>query len=195
MVEYQIIFVPYEKHATVYYSMYDSPYGEVMLLATDKGICGLHFLNQPLAYYLHLATKKFGIVPVHAPAHTQHWWQSTQQATNPLPLVIQGTPFQQEVWKALCDIPVGATCSYQILARQLGLPQGARAVGNAIAQNFIAWLIPCHRVVRQHGQLGGYRWGVPRKIALLEYERAFRYRQGPPATGEHYALLSTASNL
>lgn len=170
MDKHQVTFLPYEAPAPVYYSTYASVYGELVLLTTAKGICGLHFLAQPLVYYLHLAEKKLGVVPIHAPSHTQNWWQHIQQPPTTLPLVVQGTPFQQKVWQALCAIPAGTTCAYQTLARQLGLPQGARAVGHAVAQNFIAWLIPCHRVVRQDGQIGGYRWGVQRKAALLEAE-------------------------
>jgi AraC family transcriptional regulator, regulatory protein of adaptative response / methylated-DNA-[protein]-cysteine methyltransferase len=165
------IFEVYREHATVYYGKYTSVYGEVVLLATERGICGLHFLDKSLAYYLHLAEKKFNALPVYAPSYTQDWWQRIQQSDATLSLVVQGTAFQQKVWQALCTIPVGTTSSYQALAMQLGLPQAARAVANAIAQNFIAWLIPCHRVVRQNGQISGYRWGVQNKVTLLEQER------------------------
>lgn len=156
--------------APVYYSTYASAYGELVLLTTEKGICGLHFLEQSLAYYLQLAEKELGCMPILAPEHTQSWWDCMQQATKTLPLVVAGTPFQVSVWEVLCTIPAGTTRSYQAIARQLGLGQGARAVGNALAQNFVGWLIPCHRVVRQDGQLGGYRWGEARKKALLAGE-------------------------
>jgi len=167
----KLIFCAYNEPAAIYYGKYTSEYGEVVVLTTERGICGLHFLDKPLAHYLHLAEKKFNALSVYAPSHTQDWWQCIHQATTTLSLVIQGTAFQQKVWKALCTIPVGTTSSYQALATQLGHPQGARAVANAIAQNFIAWLIPCHRVVRQNGQIGGYRWGVRNKVALLEREK------------------------
>ena len=166
----QVSFLRYEKHTPVFYSTYTSSYGEVLLLTTDQGVCGLHFLEQPLSYYLQLAAEKLGEVPLYAPEHTQAWWDCIQQATQPLPLVVQGTPFQISVWEALCTIPAGTTRSYQTIARQLGRAQGARAVGNAVASNFIGWLIPCHRVVRQNGQMGGYRWTAARKKALLAAE-------------------------
>lgn len=165
------IFEIYNEPTTIYYGQYTAVYGEVVVLTTDSGICGLHFLDKPLAHYLHLAEKKFNVLPVYAPSHTQDWWQRIHQAAATLPLVIQGTAFQQRVWQALCTIPVGNTSSYRDLAIQIGHPRGARAVANAIAQNFIAWLIPCHRVVRQNGQMGGYRWGIQNKIALLEREK------------------------
>ena len=170
MNNFSVNFLPYKDSMPVYYGTYDSPYGGVVLLTTAEGICGLHFLEEPLSYYLSLAEKKFGLVPVDAPERTQAWWQEIQQAATPLPLVVQGTSFQISVWEALCAIPAGTTYSYQDIASQLGRAQAARAVGNAVGDNFIAWLIPCHRVVRQDGQMGKYRWGMARKVALLAAE-------------------------
>jgi len=91
-----------------------------------------------------------------------------------LPLDVRATAFQWQVWRALQRIPEGATRSYQAVATELGRPTAARAVARACASNRIAVLIPCHRVVRGDGELGGYRWGVARKAALLarEGERA-----------------------
>jgi AraC family transcriptional regulator, regulatory protein of adaptative response / methylated-DNA-[protein]-cysteine methyltransferase len=165
------IFEVYSEHAAVYYGKHTSVCGEVVVLATERGICGLHFLDKSLAYYLQLAEKKFNVLPVHAPSYTQDWWQCIHQTAATPSLVIQGTAFQRKVWQFLCTIPVGTTASYQALATQLGLPRAARAVASAIAQNFIAWLIPCHRVVRQNGQISGYRWGVQNKITLLKREK------------------------
>lgn len=91
-----------------------------------------------------------------------------------LPLDIQGTAFQQRVWQALCEIPVGETASYAAIARRLGTPSAARAVAAACAANELALAIPCHRVVRSDGGLSGYRWGVERKRALLERESVSR---------------------
>lgn len=169
----ELVFYTYDDHAPVCYGTHTSAHGEVVVMSTERGICGFHFLEKPLSYYLHLTKKKFNVSPVHAPSHAQDWWQCIHQTTTTLSLVVQGTAFQQSVWKSLCAIPVGTTCSYQALATALGFVQGARAVASAIAQNFIAWLIPCHRVIRQDGQISGYRWGVQRKIALLEQEKVF----------------------
>jgi AraC family transcriptional regulator, regulatory protein of adaptative response / methylated-DNA-[protein]-cysteine methyltransferase len=89
-----------------------------------------------------------------------------------LPLDVRGTAFQQRVWQALRQIPAGATTSYAQLAASIGLPKAARAVAGACAANALAVAIPCHRVVRTDGALSGYRWGVERKLALLEREGA-----------------------
>jgi AraC family transcriptional regulator of adaptative response/methylated-DNA-[protein]-cysteine methyltransferase len=88
-----------------------------------------------------------------------------------LPLDVRGTAFQQRVWDALRQIPVGATVSYAELAARIGLPTGARAIAGACAANPVAVAIPCHRVVRTDGALSGYRWGVERKRALLDREK------------------------
>lgn len=87
-----------------------------------------------------------------------------------LPLDIQGTVFQQKVWKALMEIPFGYTVTYQDIANKIGSPKAYRAVANACAANKLAVAIPCHRVVRQNGDLSGYRWGIERKAKLLQKE-------------------------
>jgi len=87
-----------------------------------------------------------------------------------LPLDVRGTAFQQRVWRALRDIPAGATVSYSEIAQRIGSPRAVRAVAGACAANMLAVAIPCHRVVRNDGGLSGYRWGVERKRALLARE-------------------------
>ena len=90
----------------------------------------------------------------------------------PLTLDVGGTPFQRRVWQALLTIPFGQVATYQQIATAIGQPQAARAVGTAIGRNLVAYLIPCHRVVRAAGGLGGYRWGGDRKAAILAWEAA-----------------------
>jgi AraC family transcriptional regulator of adaptative response/methylated-DNA-[protein]-cysteine methyltransferase len=87
-----------------------------------------------------------------------------------LPLDIRGTAFQQRVWKALQQIPVGSTASYADIAKSIGMPKAVRAVAHACGANSLAAAIPCHRVIRNDGALSGYRWGVERKQALLDRE-------------------------
>lgn len=84
---------------------------------------------------------------------------------------VHPTPFQLKVWSALLRIPAGAVTSYTALAAQIGRPSATRAVASAVARNPVAYLIPCHRVIRQMGHFGGYRWGLPRKRVMLAWEQ------------------------
>jgi AraC family transcriptional regulator of adaptative response/methylated-DNA-[protein]-cysteine methyltransferase len=99
--------------------------------------------------------------------------ESLETGTAPasLPLDVRASAFQAQVWEALRAIPVGETRTYGQIAETLGIPRGARAVGRACATNPVSLVIPCHRAVRNDGGLGGYRWGLERKKALLEKER------------------------
>ena len=94
------------------------------------------------------------------------------RAEAPLSLVLKGTDFQLRAWEALLRIPSGHAVAYQDLAAMTGSPKASRAVGSALAQNPIACLIPCHRVLQATGALGQYHWGAPRKQAMLGFERA-----------------------
>jgi AraC family transcriptional regulator, regulatory protein of adaptative response / methylated-DNA-[protein]-cysteine methyltransferase len=84
--------------------------------------------------------------------------------------LVKGTNFQIQVWRALLKVPFGGTITYQNLAETIDRPKAARAVGNAVGSNPIAYLIPCHRVIRNSGELGGYRWGIERKSSILGWE-------------------------
>jgi AraC family transcriptional regulator of adaptative response/methylated-DNA-[protein]-cysteine methyltransferase len=87
------------------------------------------------------------------------------------PLNLYGTNFQKSVWKSLRKIPFGSTVSYQDIAGSIGLPNAVRAVAHAVACNPVAFLVPCHRVIRKNGSLGGFRWGIERKISMLKWEK------------------------
>ncbi len=170
--------------------------GKVLIGATDRGICYLQFgdseaelLAQLVAEYPHAT-----VTPSTATASGQYtaqftaWMhalnaslagnQSTTMSTNMLPLDIQGTAFQKQVWEFLCTIPCGTVVSYTEVANGIGKPKAVRAAASACANNRIGVLIPCHRVIRGDGGLGGYRWGLPRKRTLLDLER----RADAPAT-------------
>ena len=103
---------------------------------------------------------------------------------NPLQAHVRGTRFQVRVWRALLDVPQGALVSYGQLARAAGRPGAARAVGVALGSNPLAYLIPCHRVIRETGVLGGYRWGPVRKRAMVAWESAPRSAAEPLHEGE-----------
>ena len=87
-------------------------------------------------------------------------------------LLVMGTNFQLKVWQALLRIPEGALATYERIGQSIGKPQASRAIGSAVGSNCISYLIPCHRVIRKNGALGGYRWGEPRKSAILAWEAA-----------------------
>lgn len=150
--------------------------GKLLLAASEQGICALllgdddQALRNELHVYFPLAT----ISPTDA-SITSWLAQVIELIDKPkgklhLPLHLRGTAFQQRVWQALQEIPAGKTLSYTELAAKIGQPKAARAVASACANNNIAVLIPCHRVVRGDGSLSGYRWGVERKRQLLERE-------------------------
>jgi AraC family transcriptional regulator, regulatory protein of adaptative response / methylated-DNA-[protein]-cysteine methyltransferase len=150
--------------------------GWILVAATPKGICAIAFGDTPDALTTQLH-HQFSNAKFCASDSTFEAWveqvlafvETPQKALN-LPLDIQGTVFQQQVWKALQTIPVGHTASYAEVACQIGNPKAVRAVARACATNQIAVAIPCHRVVASSGALSGYRWGSDRKRALLERE-------------------------
>ena len=120
-----------------------------------------------------LTTKAISIrQAVEALDHPEQW--------KDLPLDIRGTVFQKRVWSALRDVPAGETATYADIARRIGQPDAVRAVANACGSNKIALFVPCHRIIRSDGGLGGYRWGTDRKALILEGER----RPGSPQTGK-----------
>jgi AraC family transcriptional regulator of adaptative response/methylated-DNA-[protein]-cysteine methyltransferase len=159
------------------YGFHATPFGECLLAETERGICGLSFAPA--------AERKIVL------GELERRWSAAslkrdQQATAdtaarvfegspddaPITLAIRGTNFQLKVWQALLSIPEGALASYGDIARAIGHPEAHRAVGTAVGHNPIAYLIPCHRVIRQTGAFGSYRWGASRKRAILGWEAA-----------------------
>jgi methylated-DNA-[protein]-cysteine S-methyltransferase len=154
---------------------YESPLGTMLLAATDRGLAGLWFLGQRHGP----DSRGWREDPAHpvlqqAMAQLADWFAGERTGFD-LPLDLQaGTPFQQDVWAALLAIPHGGTTSYAELARRLGRPSAARAVGAAVGRNPISIVVPCHRVVGSGGSLTGYAGGLERKTALLRLEGALR---------------------
>ncbi len=161
----------------IHYAIARSYLGWVLVAATDKGICRIELDDAPEALLERLVSvfPKAQLIGDDV-AFRERVCQVLAFLDQPerglaLPLDIQGTAFQRRVWAALQEIPVGDTLSYSEVADKIGKPTAARAVARACASNRIAVAIPCHRVVRSDGKLGGYRWGLERKAALLEHER------------------------
>ena len=155
----------------------NTPFGSALLAETPRGLARLAFIEpgagrQELDELRQQFPKaRFVRDDARACALVEMIWGG---GGGRLPLAVCGTNFQVQVWRALLELAPGATVTYSALARQLGLAKGARAVGNAVGANPIAWVIPCHRVLRAGGALGGYRWGTARKqmIRRWEYSRA-----------------------
>ena len=150
--------------------------GPILVAATGRGICMVEFgAERTLLGRLRQKFPRADIKP--ADEELRAWIREVValidegRSANGLPLDIRGTVFQTQVWQALTRLERGQTISYGELARQLGMPQGARAVARACAGNGIAVLVPCHRVVAADGGLAGYRWGIGRKRRLLEQEQ------------------------
>ncbi len=159
------------------YGIHPSPFGECLLAATERGICALRFVpagdaDQMVAWLQRqwpearlqrrqnetrrLHRRVFDFAPDRQPA--------------PVHLYVRGTNFQIKVWEALLNIPLGKAVAYEDIARHIGMPRAARAVGNAVGRNPIPFLIPCHRVIRKMGDFGNYGEGPARKKAILGWE-------------------------
>ena len=159
------------------YGFHPSPFGECLLAATERGICALRFLRTGEAAQLAdwLQRQWPRAVLQHDPdqtrmMHRQVFDFSPDRDPAPLHLHVRGTNFQIKVWEALLKIPLGKAVSYEDIARHIGMPRAARAVGNAVGRNPIPFLIPCHRVIRKMGDFGHYGEGPARKKAMLGWE-------------------------
>lgn len=152
-----------------------SPFGSCVIGATEHGVCYLSFEDDPPGAARTGIEKIWpGVELRHDPEYIGKLGRqifATQDHEKP-GLHLRGTNFQVKVWQALLAVPEGQTVSYGELGRSVGKSHAARAVGQAVGRNPIAWLIPCHRVLRASGALGGYRWGASRKRAMLAWEEA-----------------------
>lgn len=152
--------------------------GAILVAATARGVCAILLGDDPETLVRDLQDRFPKAELIGGDADFEHWvarvvgFVEAPAHGLDLPLDVQGTAFQQRVWQALREIPVGTTASYTDIAQRLGMPHAVRAVAQACAANAIAVAIPCHRVVRHNGTLAGYRWGVERKQMLLDREAA-----------------------
>lgn len=159
---------------TIGYSVHESPFGDVMVASTSRGICKISFLGDNREPWDILrdefpnATIQNRAASEHAEA--LHLFERDLTNTPNVKLHLKGTPFQIKVWEALMKIQEGKLCSYSDVAKELGNPKASRAVGSAVAQNPVAYLIPCHRVIKSTGEFGNYRWGPDRKSAMIGWE-------------------------
>jgi AraC family transcriptional regulator of adaptative response/methylated-DNA-[protein]-cysteine methyltransferase len=172
------------KGVTITYAVAPSPLGLMMIGATERGLCFLQF-GDTKAGLLKMLEKEYPLAvaePMGEPGHADfgRWIESLNrylegtQSSLDLPLDLRASTFQLRVWNYLRSIPYGEVQSYSEVAAGIGSPTATRAVATACASNHVALLIPCHRVIRSNGELGGYRWGLERKRRLLDTERAGR---------------------
>lgn len=159
------------------YGVHESPFGASLVAITARGICGLHFVDSSSGGIERLRrdwpdAELCRDPTATAPVAERIFRPLSSPPGRPLALLVKGTNFQVKVWRALLELPLGALATYGNVAARIGAPDSARAVGAAIGANPVAWLIPCHRVIRESGTLGGYRWGVERKAAMLGWEAA-----------------------
>jgi methylated-DNA-[protein]-cysteine S-methyltransferase len=153
---------------TMYFGTMESPIGELMLISDGKALTGLYMENEK-----HLARRAKAVrddAKLKQPMAQLKAYLAGKLREFDLPLAASGTAFQQLVWRELCAIPYGETISYGELARRIGQPTAARAVGLANGQNPISIVVPCHRVIGADGSLTGYGGGLPRKRWLLAHE-------------------------
>ena len=159
------------------YGYHATPFGECLLAKTDRGICGLSFVqhNDRRSVYADLEDRWQNATLIEDQDVTRPFVKrifnpSQGQKAIPLHLVLSGTNFQIKVWEALIKIPMGAVVSYEDVAAHIGMPKASRAVGNAVGSNPVSFVIPCHRVIRKTAEFGNYGGGVARKLAILGWE-------------------------
>lgn len=164
---------------TIRYGFHPTPYGECLLAMTERGVCHLSFVRRAdRKEALEALIKAFSAAEflqdesTTAASVERIFAKSSGEAPSQLKLHLHGTNFQIKVWEALLRIPSGSAVSYGDIAEAIGNPSVARAVGNAVAKNPVAVLIPCHRVLRKVGGFGNYRYGSARKKALIAWEMA-----------------------
>jgi AraC family transcriptional regulator of adaptative response/methylated-DNA-[protein]-cysteine methyltransferase len=158
------------------YDFAESPFGQLIVASTTKGICHLFFVTDqqqavnnliarfPLASFQNTTDK----LQQDALSFFRRDWHQREQ----IKLHLSGSPFQLKVWESLLKVPMGALVTYGTIAKNIDKPSATRAVGTAIGSNPIAFLIPCHRVIQNTGRLGGYMWGETRKSAIIGWEAA-----------------------
>lgn len=167
-----------DRDPQISYHIGDSPLGRILIAASSKGLCGLMWEDSDRELLEALARRFRQRILRRGLEKPERWFEPVNRFLGGSPVDLSfpldpgGTAFQRTVWRRLREIPLGQTLTYARLAKALGNPGGVRAVAGACAANPVALVIPCHRVTRSDGGLGGYRWGLPRKRSLLSLEES-----------------------
>ncbi|MFP4303287.1 MAG: methylated-DNA--[protein]-cysteine S-methyltransferase [Rhodosalinus sp.] len=159
---------------TIRHGWFPSPFGEVLAMGTEHGLCGLAFAEETGrdAAFADMAARWPEARMQAAPEALAPWVRAAFGGGGRAALHVFGAPFQIKVWEALLAIPSGHVTTYGQIARAAGAPKAARAAGAAVGRNPVAWLIPCHRAIAGSGKLTGYHWGLSVKRAMLAWESA-----------------------
>ncbi len=164
------------KALSINYSFAETPFGNILVASTLKGICYLAFADDREKAFNDLQQQfpnaTYHQVVDHVQQEAMFIFKKDWSKLSNIKLHLKGTPFQLKVWEALLRIPMGGLHSYGLVAQNIHLPNASRAVGSAVADNPVAFLIPCHRVIRSTGEFGQYHWGSTRKSAIIGWEAA-----------------------
>ena len=166
------------ENLTINYQLTHSPWGKLVIASTTKGVCYLAFIadDEQEEQTLKLLKTHFPKAQYHQqPDHFQQaalavFQQQKHQSLKNISLHIKGTYFEHAVWQCLLTIPLGILTTYGEIARMINKPKACRAVGTAIGKNPVSFIIPCHRVIQSNGSIGGYMWGVEKKLAMIHWE-------------------------
>ena len=170
------------KNLHIFYSLAETVFGNILIASTEKGICHISFVQGKPDKPEEEIRKRFpaAVLEQKTDLHQQQalkMFRDDWSDLDQVKLHLKGTPFQIKVWNTLLQIPMGSLKSYLEIANEIGDPRASRAVGTAIGNNPIAYLIPCHRVITSSGNLGGYHWGIDRKSASIGWEAASESRR------------------
>ncbi|WP_259017061.1 methylated-DNA--[protein]-cysteine S-methyltransferase [Emticicia fluvialis] len=161
---------------TIHYGIHETPFGQCLIAVTGRGITDLRFIETEghemaiSEIRTDFANAEFVFDKEFTRPFIEQIFYGTEKTLTPITLLLRGTNFQIKVWEALLKIPFGQMVSYNTIAQNIGQPTAHRAVGTAIGSNRLAYVIPCHRVLQKVGGIGGYRWGITRKKAMLGWE-------------------------
>ena len=161
---------------TIHYGIHETPFGDCLIAITERGITDFRFIgNEDKNLIIKELQQDFDKAKLifdnnFTKPFIEQIFCETHNSNEPLTLLMRGTNFQIKVWEALLKIPFGQMVSYETIANAIGQPTAQRAVGTAIGSNRLGYIIPCHRVLQKVGGIGGYRWGVTRKKAILGWE-------------------------
>lgn len=167
---------------SISFSIISSKIGKLLVASTSKGICYVGYVEKGETYVEQLQ-KRFPRSKIKNRKNKIHSFIKDLFKKNiveitKIPLHLKGTPFQVQVWEALLEIPHGSVTTYSDIASKIGKPKAQRAVGTAIGKNPVLYLIPCHRVIAANGKLGGFYWGIDKKVFLLNRECKHKKNKG-----------------